>query len=276
LKPLYLIAALFVVLATTLPSPAGAQEAWAWESEWESEPKQLLERQATDPTASLASIQLHDWWAPSYHQVENASNNQLLLRGVLPFRTGPLSHLARASLAFYTGSPNGAGLSDLVLFDLVMFRWNSISWGVGPLLVFPTATRNELGTGKWSLGPAAAFVARAGRLQLGALSQNAFSLFGNNERNSFWQSQLQPIVNFALGHGWTVGTSEMNFVYDWWRGHFLDLPVGLKVVKVYHLGGLPFSLNAQAEYDLASPVPGPAWTLRLGVSLLFPMGEQDT
>src|SRR3546814_9177742 len=64
-----------------------------------------------------------------------------LLRFTLPVSTTP---------TFPTGSKTGVG--DLLLMDLVMFPGKSVSLGVGPVVVAPTASSARFGAGKWQLG----------------------------------------------------------------------------------------------------------------------------
>ena len=66
---------------------------------------------------------------------------------------GSLAHIARATLPIVTDSPSGeSGLSDLVLFDLIKFEKSWGRWGIGPVLLAPTATDDAIGAGKWSIG----------------------------------------------------------------------------------------------------------------------------
>ena len=122
---------------------------------------QSLEQAASDPTASLMSVQVQDIYAGAYHQLDEESGNSILLRSAVPFTTGSLEHIARLTLPIVTDSPSGeSGLSDLVLFDLIKFEKSWGRWGIGPVLLAPTATDEAIGGGKWAIGPAIGFVAR--------------------------------------------------------------------------------------------------------------------
>ena len=57
-------------------------------------------------------------------------------------------------------------------------------WGVGPVMLFPTATNDALGADQWAIGPAAGFVARSQKLLWGVFNQNLFSYAGNNDRET--------------------------------------------------------------------------------------------
>ena len=73
---------------------------------------QALDQAANDPTASLMSVQIQDIYAGNYHNLNDESGNTILLRSAVPFQTGSLNHIARATLPIVTDSPSGkSGLS---------------------------------------------------------------------------------------------------------------------------------------------------------------------
>jgi hypothetical protein len=69
------------------------------------------------------NVQIQNIYTGDYHNLENEDGNTILLRSAVPFKTGSLNHIARATLPFVTNSPAGeSGLSDLLLFDLIVFN----------------------------------------------------------------------------------------------------------------------------------------------------------
>jgi|OpeIllAssembly_1097287.scaffolds.fasta_scaffold79989_2 hypothetical protein len=233
---------------------------------------QSLEQAASDPTASLMSVSVQNIYAGSYHQLDDESGNTLLLRSSVPFTTGSLAHIARATLPVVTDSPSGeSGLSDLVLFDLIKFEKSWGRWGVGPVLLAPTATEDAIGAGKWAIGPAVGFVARSDKLMWGLFNQNLFSFAGDSDREDVNVSILQPILNYSLPNKWSVGTSEMNVTYDWDRDAWTALPLGVKLAKLVKFGKLPVQFAGGYEYNFADDYVAPKWTVNLSVKFLFPI-----
>jgi hypothetical protein len=233
---------------------------------------QSLEQAASDPTASLMSVSVQDIYAGSYHQLDDESGNTLLLRSSVPFATGSLQHIARATLPIVTDSPSGeSGLSDLVLFDLIKFEKAWGRWGIGPVLLAPTATDDAIGAGKWAIGPAIGFVARGDKLMWGLFNQNLFSFAGDSDREDVNVSILQPILNYSLPDKWSVGTSEMNITYDWDRDAWTALPLGVKLAKLVKFGKLPVQFAGGYEYNFADDYVAPKWTVNLSVKFLFPI-----
>lgn len=233
---------------------------------------QTLDQAANDPTASLMAIQLQNVYAGTYHNASGATGNTVLFRPVIPFKTGDLNHIARATVPYVTDSPSGkTGLGDSVLFDLIVFNRSWGRWGIGPVVLLPTATDDELGGEKWAAGPALGFAARQPGLLWGLFNQNLFSFAGNDDRDEVKLSILQPIFNYSLPHKWSVGASEMNFTYDWDQGRWANLPLGLKLAKLHRFGRQPVQWSGSAEYNFADDAVAPAWSFNFTVKLLFPI-----
>ena len=238
---------------------------------------QSLEQAASDPTASLMSVSVQDIYAGSYHQLDDESGNTLLLRSSLPFATGSLEHIARATLPIVTDSLSGeSGLSDLVLFDLVVFDKPWGRWGIGPVLLAPTATDETIGADKWAIGPAVGFVARSNKLMWGLFNQNLFSFAGDSDREDVNVSILQPIVNYSLPDRWSIGTSEMNVTYDWERDAWTILPLGVKLARLVKFGKLPVQFAGGYEYNFADDYAAPKWTVNFTVKFLFPVSGRSS
>jgi hypothetical protein len=233
---------------------------------------QSLEQAASDPTASLMSLQLQEIYTGNYHNLDDESGNTVQLRAALPFSTGSLKHIARATLPMVTDSPSGAdGISDLVLFDLVVFDQPWGRWGVGPVALLPTASDDRLGAEKWAAGPAIGFTARSGKLLWGLFDQNLFSFAGEGDRDDVNVSILQPILNYSLPDKWSIGTSEMNFTYDYEKEEWVALPLGVKLAKLVKFGGLPVQFSGAYEYNFDDDDVEPEWTFNFTAKFLFPI-----
>lgn len=233
---------------------------------------QLQEHEAIDSIASLKQLQLQNLYSGAYHNQQDKSGNSILLRLLAPFRIGSREHLARASLSFITKSPTGkSGLNDLVIFDLLIFHQSWGGWGVGPAVLIPTATDMKLGSEKWGMGPALGFETHSGNLSWSIFSQSLVSFAGNDARKDVKNSALQPILSYPLSNGWSLGSSEMNFVYDWKKSDWIALPVGGKLAKMMKFDKQYLQFSGAYEYNLATHQTGPAWTANFTVKYLFPL-----
>lgn len=178
--------------------------------------EQSLDQAANDPTASLMNVQLQNLYSGEYHNLDDES-----------------------------------GLSDLVLFDLLAFDESWGRWGVGVVGLFPTASDEKLGSGKWGAGPAVGFVARSSKFMWGVFNQNIFSYAGPSDREDVGVSIIQPIVNISLPNKWSIGVSEMNITYDWEKSDWTSLPLGLKLNKMVRFGGkMPVMFSGSYEYNI--------------------------
>lgn len=251
----------FAVRAAEAPSAEGGQS---------------LAEKATDPTAPLMAFYMADWFTPSFHHGNSDDQmNILMVRPVIPIpetRVIPFAQIARLTVPYVTESPSKSGLADVLLFDLAIIDVPLIKGriGVGPVVSFPTADPDILGSGQYSAGPAVGGVSQLGKFQLGLLVQNLFSFAGENNRSSVSQTLLQPIVNYSLPDAWHIGSGNMVFNMDWKEGKFTSIPLVLNVGKVVKLGSIPANIAIEPEYNLYHDGLSAEWTVRFSVTLLFP------
>lgn len=148
------------------------------------------------------------------------------------------------------------------------------SWGrfgIGAVALLPTGDEG-VGAGKWALGPAFGFAAQGEGVLWGLFNQNLFTVderFGGPDVNV---STFQPLLTAQLGQGWSVGASEMTFVYDWDANEFTSLPLGVKVAKLTRLSGVPLQFTANYERNFYDEGFGPEDTVSFIVKVLLPKG----
>jgi len=231
---------------------------------------QALEQAANDPTASLLSLSLANQYFDGYHNLDDENGNSVQLRLSVPFKTGKLKHITRATLPIITDSPTGeTGLGDTILFDLMTFDASWGRWGVGLVALLPTASDEKLGSEKFGAGPAMGFIARKPGFLWGIFNQNVFSFAGESDREDVRISILQPISNISLPNKWSVGLSEMNITYDWEKSAWTSLPLGIKVSKMIKFGSRPMTFSATSEYNFQDDYVAPKWTVNFAIKYLF-------
>jgi hypothetical protein len=149
-----------------------------------SAPKQPLQAAAADPTWPLIQVTL-DYDLAVTNRGGSGSAHRLLFQPVIPlapFKGFPVGQIIRPSLPLISspGPDRATGLGDLTIFDVFLPRrhsWGAL--GAGPVVVFPTATDDRLGQGKWQIGPAAAVIYQAiPNVQIGVILQNPISFAG--------------------------------------------------------------------------------------------------
>ncbi|MEZ5460740.1 hypothetical protein [Dokdonella sp.] len=238
-----------------------------------------LTAQAGDPTAPLVQLQLTDFHAAS---VRNAggSYNLLNFQPVLPIPKSdviPVEQVVRLTVpVLSTPHPDHArGLGDISFFDLFVpsaREWGI--WGGGFTMVLPTAADDQLGSGKYQLGPAFTVVYyRKKNWQIGAVVQNPVSVAGDGDRPGVSQLQIQPIINYLRGD-WYFGAGDFNIIWDWKRSE-ATVPLAFQVGRITKIGQQTFNFSAEVAWTAVSPDDAviPRWGVRLGVVWMLPEGR---
>ena len=144
-------------------------------------------------------------------------------------------------------------------------------WGVGPVLQVPSATDEQLGTGKWSAGPGAVVLNMDGHWVYGALVNNIWSFAGDGSRSYVNQMLCQPFVNYNLGRGLAIGTSP-DITANWAApsGQQWTVPLGAQISQIIPIGKVPVNRLLGGYYNIVKPDNGPEWSLRFQIALMFP------
>ncbi len=229
-----------------------------------------LSAQATDPTASLMSFQLLDWYSPSHHGIDGSSN-QVVLRAAIPFEMLGVPNIFRLTQPYVTSSVSGqSGLGDMQLFNLTVFGAAWGRWGAGVSGSAPTG-RAGLSAEKWTLGPAAGFVNSSNKgYNFGLFAQTFFSFSGDDQAPDVGIVNLQPILSYQLGGGRSISLGNSALVYDTRQSRWASLALGVNYGQVISLWGQKWRPNAEVDYDFQDRTGNPKVTLRAGFSLLLP------
>ena len=122
------------------------------------ESKSEIAAQANNPLANMTAFNLHNYYIGE-QTGSGESANQFWLRYAKPFSLGSGTWLMHASLPINTlpTLPDGgkeAGLGDLNVFAAYLFDTSNpaVSFGLGPQINAPTATKDALGSDKWAAG----------------------------------------------------------------------------------------------------------------------------
>jgi hypothetical protein len=238
-----------------------------------------LAKKAQNPIANMISVPLQNntnFGIASFDRTQNVLNIQPVLPA--PIGTWNLINRAIAPLIYQpdiTQSSGGEfGLGDIVYQGFFTPASSGVvTWGIGPVLVFPTATNDVLGSGKWSAGPAAIVVAMPGKWVLGGVVYNAWSFAGGSDRADVNQGVLQYFINYNLKNAWYL-TSAPIIAVNWnaTEGNKWTVPFGGGVGKIFAVGKQKLNGQVSAYWNAVTPdaLDGPDWTLRLQLVFLFP------
>ena len=238
---------------------------------------QDLANQANNPAAPLSLIQFRNILVPHIEGANGVSNG-LQVQPVLPigpFNSFPFVQLMKITFPIIISLPDPVGQKgqgDLQVFDLLTFKQKWGQWGVGPVLVFPTASKSALGSGKYEAGPAVAVIYTGVKnLTAGAIVQNPISYAGAADRDDVNTMLITPTFTFNLSGGWFVGMADYNTMIDWTSNGSVLLPIGVQAGRVVRIGKQPVSISIEAGGALVRPAgtPKPGWILGFELSPIF-------
>ncbi len=270
--------------AFVIAGSASAQQAAASDAD--------LAKQAQNPLASMISVPFQN--NLNFNMGPHDRNQNVLnIQPVIPFGFGPVNLITRTivpvvykpDLSAETGGTSGLGDTSST-FWLGPSAPATVTWGVGPVVYFPTATDEALGSGKWSAGPSVVALTMPGKWVVGILASNVWSFAGDDDTADVNSFLFQPIINYNLPNHWyLVSVSVITANWNAEDGNKWTVPVGGGFGKIFHIGSQAVNGQFQAFYNVKHPefsieppvgglpieaVTDAVWTLRLQLQLLFP------
>jgi hypothetical protein len=228
------------------------------------------------------------------------SDWNLINRVVLPFLSVPFNKgfgdcigmaayeiLSCPSLPGALQDPNDhtSGFGDMVYVGVaspketikIESTGGAFLWGVGVTTMFPTASEDVLGTGKYSLGPTGAVGYLGREWIVGIFPQHWWSVGGDSNRANINLTNLQYFIYYAPpgwdpDAAWRIGMSP-NITINWAaEGDKVTLPVGLGAGRMFEIGKLPINVSGEVEYSVIHPddKPGSRWDVRLYITAVIP------
>lgn len=163
---------------------------------------------------------------------------------------------------------DASGLGDTTQSFFFSPKESSPIWGVGPVLLLPSATDDLLGAEKWGVGPTAVILKQQGPWTYGALANHLWDFAGDDGRSAINATFLQPFVSYITPTK-TTFTLNTETTYDWHNDQWI-VPVNLIVSQLLKIDNQPVQAFVGARYYVETPTGGPEWGLRLGLTFLFP------
>jgi hypothetical protein len=237
-----------------------------------------LAKKLSNPIASLISVPFQFNYDHGYGP-NNGRKATLNIQPVIPFALGDdWSVISRTimplvwqnDVAGPSGSQSGLGdITQSLFFSPSKPGPGGIVWGVGPVLVLPTATDQLLGSGKWGAGPTFVLLKQDGPWTYGALGNHVWSFAGQQDRADVSSTFLQPFVSYTTHDAWTFALNTES-TYNW-KNHDWAVPINLQVSKLVRVNKQPISLSGGLRYWAAAPDSGPqGLAFRVGITFLFP------
>lgn len=140
--------------------------------------------------------------------------------------------------------------------------------GTGPIIQYPSATEDALGSEKWGAGPSLIALQQKNGWTYGALANHVESFAGNDQRDDVSATFLQPFLAKTT-KTYTTLSLNAESIYDWENSQW-TVPINATIGQMIKVGKRPISLEAGYRYYAEKPDDGPNWGLRVFVKFLFP------
>jgi len=237
-----------------------------------------------NPISSLISLPLKltlDYGA------DNGEATILNINPVVPVTVGDWNLVNRALIPLVNvdgpisglpGNPspipgNGAsGLGDInysLYFSPV--KYDKVIWGVGPSINLPTASDDQLGSGKWSAGITGVALTVPQWGSMGILGRQLWSFAGDSDRSNVNQTLIEPFLNYNLANGWYLLT-DMVITANWEANssNTWTVPVGGGAGKLFKIGNQAINARLEAYYNVEKPDGAPDYSVSFQFQFLFP------
>lgn len=238
-----------------------------------------LAKQLANPVASLISVPLQLNYDQELGAEDESDRFLLNVQPVVPITLSERWNLISRTIVpliyqddIVAGRGDQAGLGD-VLQSLFLSPAQpgpgGLIWGVGPVVLLPTATDELLGAEKLGLGPTAVGLTQRGPWTVGLLANHVWSVTGDNDRGDVDQSFLQPFVSYTTPGAFTF-TVQTESTYNW-EAEEWSVPVNAIATQLFNVGGQRIQLGAGLRYWADTPDTGPdGFGARLALTFLFP------
>ena len=238
-----------------------------------------LAKKLANPVASLISIPIQANYDENHGAADQGSAWKTNIQPVIPFTlTEDWNLISRTVLPVLDQSDiPSTGLGESGLGDTVQSLFfspkeptaNGVIWGVGPVMLLPTATEHALGFKKWGAGPTAVALKQQGAWTFGGLANHIESFAGHDDRKQVSASLLQPFVSYITDTKTTFGLN-LESTYDWQASQWAA-PVNFTVQQLVKVGKTPAQIGVGVRYWAESTPTGPeGWGARLQWTFLLP------
>lgn len=167
------------------------------------------------------------------------------------------------------GGSDQFGLGDTTQSFFLSPAQSDPIWGIGPVVLWPTATNDSLGSEKWGAGLTGLVLKQHGPWTYGILANHIWSVADHGgDRPYLSTTFLQPFLAYNAPSGFGV-TIQTETTYDW-NNEQWTVPIGLFVSQVLKIDKQPISINFGPRVYVEGPTGAPEWGLRFTVTFLFP------
>ena len=208
----------------------------------------------------------------------NVSSNTMFFQPALPIPFGRnLVFTARPVFpivtqpdfsADATGAKKVTGFGDIQMAT-ILGPGNATGWvwGGGITFVFPTASENNLGKGKYQAGPNIMLFHLTNKWTKGVFIQHWWSYAGDENRADVSITDFQYIIRKNFGT-WSLGmgpTIRIDWSKEWEDA--VTFPIGIGYTKTMRMGNTPVKIRIEPQYSIIRPSNyGNVWNIRIQIA----------
>ena len=223
-----------------------------------------LAQELSNPVADLITIPIQMNYDRGIGLEDDGWKLQTNIQPVIPFSINDNLNLITRTIMpviyqddIFPASGSDFGLGDInmsLFFSPKKTTSGGMIWGIGPVLLFPTATESFLGGKKWGAGPTLVALTMRGQWTIGILANHIWSYAGDSDRQDINNTFMQPFVAYTWPSAWTFSVqSETSYN---WETQKWSVPINIALSKLVRWGRLPVSLQGGVGYWLDSPDAG--------------------
>lgn len=256
-----------------------------------------LAKQLANPIANLISVPLASNFDYGGGAQRAGSQYLLNIQPVIPFKlTDDWNLITRTIIPFTVvvhiipGNPVGFGDIVQSFFFSPARPTNGFIWGVGPVFLYPTATRDEISANQFGTGPTFIALTQSNGYTVGMLANHIWgigapgtnglgggSILGDDGSTiavppgrsaRVNATYLQPFASYTFPTQTTVSLGTES-TYNWTNNTW-TVPITAGVSQLLKVGGQPISLGLSGKYYAVRPESAPAWGARFTLTFLFP------
>jgi hypothetical protein len=147
---------------------------------------------------------------------------------------------------------------------------NGVTWGVGPVFLYPSATEEVLGHHQWGSGITGIVLQQSGHWLYGVLANHIWSLsdqtFGREKVDA---SFIQPFLTYTFPTTQTTVFLSSESTYDWTSRQW-NVPINVGLNQLAKIGEQVVQLGGLVRYYAETPAGGPRLGFQLRLTYVFP------
>ena len=238
-----------------------------------------LAKASQNPIANMASLPLQNNTNLNIGP-EDQTQNILNIQPVYPFGLTDDFNLITRTIVPVVSNPSILtapdegrvnGMGDILFTAFVSPKDSGdVTWGVGPAILFPSATDDALGQDTWAAGLSAVVITLPGHWVIGSLFSNIWSVGGGEADINLFTWQY--FINYNFDGGLYV-TSAPIITANWEADmdHRWTVPLGGGVGKVFRIGEQPVNAQISLYKNVITPDDyGADWQVRAQLQFMFP------